>query len=132
MNQEVKEKWITALESGEFKQGKEYMCKEGSYCCLGVLSELYAREHGVDLMSLYEDSSLEDAEDEEKRITLNGYIGETDELHPDVAIWAGLPVEVRVKYKPAHIGFKNDTKIAWVNDKYLDFEKIAQLIREQL
>lgn len=38
-------KWLKALESGKFKQGRNYLCKEledGSkeYCCMGVLCEI--------------------------------------------------------------------------------------------
>jgi len=36
--------WIKALESGEYKQGRKYLCRirgdERSYCCLGVLCEV--------------------------------------------------------------------------------------------
>ncbi len=39
---QVIEKWCQALESGEFKQGKNSLCNEveDSYCCLGVLCKI--------------------------------------------------------------------------------------------
>lgn len=38
MSQEIKTKWIEALRSGEYKQGKDILKNEnGAYCCLGVL-----------------------------------------------------------------------------------------------
>lgn len=37
MPKESLEKWIEALESGEYRQGKGSLCTMGSYCCLGVL-----------------------------------------------------------------------------------------------
>ena len=42
---ELKNKWLAALRSGEYKQGQDYLCKinkDGSreYCCLGVLAEV--------------------------------------------------------------------------------------------
>lgn len=42
---EYKDKWIAALRSGEYKQGRATLCAtqgDGSraYCCLGVLAEL--------------------------------------------------------------------------------------------
>lgn len=40
MPQELKTKWIEALESGEYTQGKGALCDEGSYCCLGVLQHV--------------------------------------------------------------------------------------------
>lgn len=30
------EKWVKALRSGKYKQGKEQLCNEDGYCCLGV------------------------------------------------------------------------------------------------
>lgn len=44
MDQQVKEKWIKALRSGEYKQGvgslRRIVEGEHRYCCLGVLCEL--------------------------------------------------------------------------------------------
>lgn len=40
MEQELKDKWVAALESGDYPQGKVHLCGEGRYCCLGVLSEV--------------------------------------------------------------------------------------------
>jgi hypothetical protein len=49
VNPEVKEKWVGALRSGEFRQttGRlRSITREGPrYCCLGVLCELYRAEH---------------------------------------------------------------------------------------
>ena len=36
MNQEFKKKWIEALRSNDYLQGKGYLCKDNKYCCLGV------------------------------------------------------------------------------------------------
>ena len=48
MKQEVKEKWVAALRSGEFKQGfyvlAEKTFNETQYCVLGVLCEIAFRE----------------------------------------------------------------------------------------
>ena len=42
MNKELKEKWITALRSGEYKQGQTLLHsdEDNSYCCLGVLGKI--------------------------------------------------------------------------------------------
>lgn len=43
---EVKAKWIAALTSGEYKQGRNWLrTSEDGFCCLGVLCDLYAKEH---------------------------------------------------------------------------------------
>jgi hypothetical protein len=49
MNKNVKHKWVKALRSGDYKQGKGCLLnlKEGeaNYCCLGVLVNLFEKEH---------------------------------------------------------------------------------------
>jgi hypothetical protein len=38
MSAEIKEKWLSALRSGEYQQGRKALCDgNGGYCCLGVL-----------------------------------------------------------------------------------------------
>jgi len=44
MNKEVVKKWVDALESGEYTQGKEYLNYHQRFCCLGVLCELALKE----------------------------------------------------------------------------------------
>ena len=44
MNQEFKKEWVAALRSGEFIQGKNALCADGKYCCLGVACELLHRK----------------------------------------------------------------------------------------
>lgn len=38
MDQELKEKWVKALRSGEYPQGEGFLFMNGAYCCLGVLN----------------------------------------------------------------------------------------------
>lgn len=49
MKQEVMKKWVKALESGRYKKGKNRLCSISengtrSFCCLGVLCDLYDRD----------------------------------------------------------------------------------------
>ena len=41
MNKKIARKWVKALRSGEYAQGKHVLCKQGKeydyFCCLGVL-----------------------------------------------------------------------------------------------
>jgi hypothetical protein len=46
MKHQIKKRWVEALRSGKYKQGKDYLCRDGDFCCLGVLCEL-AVEDGV-------------------------------------------------------------------------------------
>lgn len=40
MNPELKAKWIAALRSGNYKQGRGRLKHAGRYCCLGVLGDV--------------------------------------------------------------------------------------------
>lgn len=40
MTNEDKVKWIEALRSGKYQQGRCFLKKENKYCCLGVLKEI--------------------------------------------------------------------------------------------
>ena len=40
MKSEIKQRWIEALRSGEYKQGKGRLHMGDEFCCLGVLCEI--------------------------------------------------------------------------------------------
>lgn len=42
---ELQEKWLQALESGEYEQTQDELCKGGKYCCLGVATHTFNPEH---------------------------------------------------------------------------------------
>lgn len=41
MNAELKAKWIEALRSGRYEQGRERLRSDDGFCCLGVLCDVY-------------------------------------------------------------------------------------------
>lgn len=45
MNDNAK-KWVEALRSGEYDQGKRKLSQNGLYCCLGVACDVYQKEVG--------------------------------------------------------------------------------------
>lgn len=50
MKKEIAEKWIAALRSGKYKQGRACLQKGDQFCCLGVLCDiLEIPRNGVDL-----------------------------------------------------------------------------------
>lgn len=62
ISKELKDKWVAALRSGDYKQGigcLKYKDKEGTlrYCCLGVLAEVAGNKNlGTTLVSMYGDT----------------------------------------------------------------------------
>jgi hypothetical protein len=81
MKQEIKEKWVAALRSGEYKQTKGYLHNEEGFCCLGVLTDLCAKEKGIE---------WEDSDDADGTYAMDGC---ELQLPSGVVNWAGLPTD---------------------------------------
>ena len=50
MYKKIMEKWVKALRSGKYRKTREVLCKVAengnkSWCCLGVLTDMYNKEH---------------------------------------------------------------------------------------
>jgi hypothetical protein len=43
MKEHIKTKWLEALRSGEYQQGKYRLKRNNKYCCLGVLTDLHRK-----------------------------------------------------------------------------------------
>ena len=41
MKKDIADRWVKALRSGEYKQGRGFLKVKERYCCLGVLCDLY-------------------------------------------------------------------------------------------
>ena len=121
MRQEVKKKWIAALRSGEYKQGRESLRPtENTYCCLGVLCDLYkqTRHKGKWLLNDFDYPVFD---------FLIGGKHESNELPPEVIKWAGLDDS-----NPGIMVNNHRSSLAEMNDeKNSNFKKIANLIKEQ-
>jgi hypothetical protein len=93
MNPEVKDRWVEALRSGRFKQGRWVLDRinpdgEHQYCCLGVLTAL-CKEDGVDLPEVIEPLFSDDESMPERRVRYGE--SECGSLLPqEVAEWAGI------------------------------------------
>ena len=48
MNKKIKAKWLKALRSGKFKQGKDQLRLGNRFCCLGVLCEIQRGDYDGD------------------------------------------------------------------------------------
>jgi hypothetical protein len=111
-------KWVEALRSGKYKQGKAALCTDGNFCCLGVAAELFKTEDTVVKTFLVKvDNSLGEAID----TPLTSYDGE-DSCAPNYVIEAlGL-------YTICGGNLLGITTLTEENDYGVTFEKIADLI----
>lgn len=120
MKQEVKELWIEALLSGEYKQSQQHLQNEDGFCCLGVLCDVYAKSQSLEWG--------EHREYDDGFCSYNpfSFLG-CDEFLPEVVMeWAGLEHEDPI------ITHDGPTTLSALNDYGHGFEKISELIKEQL
>jgi len=87
MKKEVAKKWVEALRSGKYKQGKAYLKQinsknEPRHCCLGVLCELYDQQMKKNHKKTLFTEHMIDSETDVEFISFNKHDG-------------GLPKEVR-------------------------------------
>lgn len=78
MNPEIKAKWVAALRSGEYEQGKHALRDAEQFCCLGVLCSLHAQAHPRIAA---------------KESSRRSYLGSYSTLPGKVMNWAGLESE---------------------------------------
>lgn len=124
MNPEIKTQWVTALRSGEYKQGSAALKDtEDRYCCLGVLCDL-AVKAGV-----ISDSVVD--------ISISGrekhfFSGASEYLPEAVQEWSGLFDENPVVTRDSELE-ETTNALSTLNDSLnYDFNGIADLIEEQL
>jgi hypothetical protein len=115
MNSQVKQQWITALRSNEYNQTQGSLRTSEGYCCLGVLCDLYVKEHDVEEWNVGPHGSY-------------AFKGEPNILPNCVIEWSGLN-----DANPYVLSFHDDMlSLANMNDCGKTFGEIAQVIEEQL
>lgn len=137
MKPEVAKKWVSALRSGKYKQGKaalKYTTKNGvtRHCCLGVLCELYNQDKKK---KEQQPLSVKPAKEFTELETPTGskaysFAGEATMLPTSVRKWAGMMDRVGEIHNE---GDENDgSSLAELNDAGASFKKIAQIIEDSV
>lgn len=110
MNTENMKAWVAALRSGEYKQGRSCLrSADGTFCCLGVACDVYAKGHGVGWI-------LEETAEEECLL-----LGEPAVLPEEVVEWLGMDSSDPHVYNGESCTLANDTL-------ELSFAEIADLL----
>lgn len=125
MNEVVKEKWVKALRSGEYKQTIGKLSKEGKYCCLGVLCDLYEKEtHSGE----WEPSNRDD----KCLVFKAGGVQDTEIPPIPVVRWAGFKSidDLTINRWDDEYALQGD--LVDINDSGNSFETIADLIEEYM
>lgn len=125
MNPSVKAKWVEALRSGWYTQTDGTLKQGNSFCCLGVLCDLYLKEH-KDTPSKW--NPVEPDGDEFHAFDEAGCSSSTTQLPSQVRDWGGL-----VSSDP-RVEDRNGTLrvLSVLNDDGETFDSIAGLIEAQL
>lgn len=106
MNKKVAMKWVKALRSGKYLQGKERLQNGDTYCCLGVLCAIAPKG----LAFIESDNTI---------------LGHTLLNQCKVLKWAGLK-SGKGYYKDGSYSLVGD------NDRGKSFEKIANIIEQNI
>lgn len=141
MKPEIRDRWVEALESGDYPQTASFLCNEDGYCCLGVLSELAAEDGVIEkLPDFGEGCSYGHVRDgEDRAFSATSLVSETVK-------WAGLkdhdPKFMIPADHPVLFNKNMGNRILIYPDKYslsavelndellFTFKEIAALIRE--
>ena len=118
MNADVKTKWVAALRSGDYRQGRMALHGEDdTFCCLGVLCEIAVTDIGLGVTKDPNYNKFEYGP------TASG------SLLPDLVVaWAGLEGETGANVEIN----RRTTSLAQHNDTGRTFAQIADAIEAQL
>ncbi len=111
MKQEIADKWITALLSGEFEQGRHLLHNDNKFCCLGVLCKLYADATGIQGVKSPDFDFVH-------------YHNQTERLPIEVMKWSGMASAVGV------LGEDHLKSLAGMNDTGSTFVQLAEVIKQ--
>jgi hypothetical protein len=120
MNPELKPKLLDALRSGEYKQGRGQLRVNDCYCILGVVTDIYAKEHGEE----WTECPVLFGTVKNYRI-MGGNFGF---LPWQVAVWAGFESLTG----PEVDSPKGMRTLSALNDMGYTFEQLAEAIEKQL
>ena len=112
MNPQIKQKWLSALRSGDYQKTQCYLRTDDGFCCIGVLCDLYGKENNVE-WNLVNNGHNYEFQDRESY------------LPSSVKKWADL------EYCNPHVNDGESTLVS-LNDTGCTFEQIADVIEKQL
>lgn len=129
MKQDIKDIWVAALRSGEYQQTTRYLCRlnvDGTpqgFCCLGVLTDLYAKAHPGEVEL---DISFTLDVDVPARVYAINHSRYTTVLPGAVQKWSGVRSTTGEFPSPTKVG-END-ELAALNDGGATFAELADVI----
>jgi len=122
MKKSIMETWVRALRSGKYNQCKGQLKNNNSFCCLGVLTDIYGEQEGIEW-----------SQDEWLYINKCGDVRrECEGLTVNVQGWSGMTSSdgdrVRCVDSWDDEGKSITDSLADMNDSGSSFEEIADII----
>lgn len=111
MKEDIKDIWVKALRSGEYKQTRNYLRQGDSFCCLGVLCDL-AIKNGVDVTV-----------NEGSHSRFYYYDGSHEGIPDSVVEWSG--------FSPRPSGIANEGQMLAPDGEYISFISRGSVIDKQ-
>jgi hypothetical protein len=117
VNKEIIKKWIEALRSGDYEQGKGQLKFGDKYCCLGVLCEIAVKEN---IIEKYEHNN-KSCYGEEHQLAY---------LPKKIEVWVGLDYNPKIIIN--NNGYNKEVSLVSLNDDYgYSFKEIADVLEKQ-
>lgn len=117
--------WVEALRSGNYKQGAGFLCKDGKYCCLGVLCHIQGR-----LIANKEcviPHVLWDQKDQIAHVNAS-FLSDENPLFPFFGSNGKIPHAVKVYKGKDENPLRIIGSLAGLNDEGYNFQTIAEAI----
>ena len=126
MRKEIAERWVAALRSGEYEQGRGYLHTEDGHCCLGVLCDLHQRETGDGEWRPWGSGDAGHSQCYRDGLGIDGEYTPP----PGVREWADMLEDPKLSFRH-RFGTEMRDEIANLNDGGFSFARLADLIEEQ-
>ena len=125
MHKNIMEKWVQALRSGEYKQGSGVLhnTSNNTYCCLGVLCDIYQQE-GNKFNSVSEGNWGVETGNGWENIPATFFDDRPDVLPEVVMRWADISCSAG--------SFDDDTLTTLNDDCGYTFDEIATVIEKEV
>lgn len=129
MKKKIKKLWLEALNSGEYAQGRRFLCQKGkkydTFCCLGVLCDIAVLQGLKMNLQTLTKSERATCSTQINSISfkVESYDGRINILPHSIDVWAGLNTDKA-----------NTTlmKLILMNDEGKSFKAIAAVIEAEL
>ena len=136
MKSTIAQKWIKALRSNKYKQGKMALrtkTRHGTvrHCCLGVLCDLYNKDHKRKL-KIKKTNDPKDQGEIDPSTTVFTIGGDPWALPEVVRNWAGIKDKEGMFFDtdPVNVNRWSCNSLSEMNDEGASFKEIAQFIEE--